>query len=273
MFPPLVEILIEEYGWRGSMFILAALNLQTILLAGLLRESPIQHAWKKSKTKSIKNNLAGSTVYTIPESNGNHICTRETTSENTTRNHNAKTLTNIDKGSNPKKGNFTVLKLFRNIPYDLFTLNCLLWNVGASVHLLLGPDYYTKVGRSVSEAAILLSVSQGAACFGSVVGGVLGNYHNINRCVLFLSTNLISGLCLLAYPFPVLHTMAGFIAVNLLYGLSFGVSLGLLIILVSDFVGSELIADGMGYLMLLCGIGTFLGPPFGGMVYLTIILL
>lgn len=63
---------------------------------------------------------------------------------------------------------------------------------------------------------------------------------------------------------PVLHTMLALALVNSLCGLANGISLGLTVIMVSDFLGSKLIGDGMGYLMLACGVGCFIGPPFGG---------
>lgn len=47
------------------MFILAAVNLQTFILfilAGLLRESPIQRERKKTKTKTVDTDISESTT-------------------------------------------------------------------------------------------------------------------------------------------------------------------------------------------------------------------
>ncbi|XP_062606552.1 monocarboxylate transporter 9-like isoform X2 [Saccostrea cucullata] len=74
VFPHLIEFLIEMFGWRGSFYILAAVNLQTVLLSGLMRVSPIQRSWKKLRSKNIDNanDLTDSTktIYTIAERDG-----------------------------------------------------------------------------------------------------------------------------------------------------------------------------------------------------------
>ncbi|XP_078319067.1 monocarboxylate transporter 12-B-like isoform X2 [Crassostrea virginica] len=261
VFPIVIKILIDVYGWRGSMFILAAFNFQTILLAGLLRESPLQREWKKSKTKNIESSIADSTatIYTVYEDNGNTKNHQESISTDNFPSQQVKHETEIP----IIKEKSTLMKLLTNVPYILFTINNFLWNAGASVAMLLGPDYYTKIGHSLTEAAVLLSVSQGTMLCGCVVGGILGNYRNINRNVLFLCMNFIMGLCTFAYTFPVLQTMTGLVTVNCLFGLSLGISLGLLVIIVSVFVGSQLIGDGIGYLMLASGVGCFIGPPIG----------
>ncbi|XP_061182533.1 monocarboxylate transporter 9-like [Saccostrea echinata] len=268
VFPHLIELLIEVFGWRGSFYILAALNLQTILLSGLMRESPIQRSWKKLKTKNINNgsDLTDSTktIYTIAEINGSINCQNGATSKHNSSGIDVTKKNTKEQRKKSLEEKSRAMRLLTNLPYILYTINNLLWNFGGSVHLLLGPDYYTKVGLDVTQAASLLSVEQGIMTVGCVLGGILGNHRKINRCILFLATNFVTGSCLLAFTVPVFHTMGALAIINSLFGLSFGTSLGLLVILVSDFLGSELIGEGMGYLLLACGIGTFIGPPFGG---------
>ncbi|XP_062616889.1 monocarboxylate transporter 13-like [Saccostrea cucullata] len=266
VFPHLIEFLIEMFGWRGSFYILAAVNLQTVLLAGLMRESPIQRSWKKLRTKNIDNinDLTDSTktIYTIAEID------REINNQIGAFNHNSSGIDVSKKITKQRKKppveKSRVMKLMTNLPYVLYTINNLLWNFGFSVYLLLGPDYFTKVGLNVTQAASLLSILQGITTIGCVIGGILGNLRSINRCLLFIVTNFVSGFCLLAFTVPLFHTMEAFAFINSLFGLSFGISLGLLVILVSDFVGSELIGEGMGYLTLTSGVGNFIGPPLGG---------
>lgn len=239
------------YGWRGSMFILAAVNLQTFILAGLLRESPIQREWKKTKTK---------TVFTVHDLSENSIGCHGSTITNDRYSQEARKMTK----TTVTKEKSTLLQLLSNGPYVLFTINNVLWNIGSFFFVLLGPDYYTKIGLSLTQAATLLSIAQSTKVCGTIVGGFLGNHHSINRCVLYLFTILVSGLCIITLTLPVLHTMLAFALVNSLYGLATGISQSLTVILVSDFVGSKLIGDGMGYLMLACGVGCFIGPPVGG---------
>ncbi|XP_061182534.1 monocarboxylate transporter 13-like [Saccostrea echinata] len=259
-FPYLIEFLIGKFGWRGSFFILASLNLQTVVFSCLIRESPMQKAWVKSRTKNINNNLTNSTQ-TIDEVRKKFI-NNGTKFENCVPIQTVTDQTRIDKQIKYTVKKSSTMKLLTNLPFVLFTINNVLWKFGGSVQLLLGPDYYTKVGFDLRQAASLLSIQQGTMVVGCVVGGILGNLRNRNS--LFIFSNLSSGFCILAYTFPVLQTMAGLAIINSLFGLSSGIGLGLIVILVSDIVGSQLIGDGMGYLMLASGIGTFIGPPLGG---------
>ncbi|XP_061182535.1 monocarboxylate transporter 13-like [Saccostrea echinata] len=264
-FPYLIEFLIGRFGWRGSFFILASLNLQTVVFSCLMRESPMQKAWVKSRTKYVSNNLTNSTqtIFTIHE-DGNEFINNGTIFENCVPIQTVADQTRIDKQIKHTVKRSRMMKLLTNLPFVLFMINNLMWNLGCSVQLLLGPDYYTKIGFALRQAAVLLSVQQGTMVGGCVIGGILGNFRSLNRNGLFLISNILSGFCILTYTFPVLQTMAGLAIINSLFGLSSGISLGLLVILVSDFVGSQLIGDGMGYLMLASGIGMFIGPPLGG---------
>ncbi|XP_052689074.1 monocarboxylate transporter 13-like isoform X1 [Crassostrea angulata] len=262
VFPFINKDLIEVYGWRGSMFIIAAVNLQTFILAGLLRESPIQREWKKTKSNTVNTDLSESTttVFTVHDVSENSIGCDGSIITNERCSHKARKMT-----KDPvTKAKSTLLQLLTNGPYVLFTINNFLWNIGTTLMLLLGPDYYTKIDLSLTQAATLMSIFQGTKVCGSVAGGFLGNHHSINRCLLCLSTNFVTGLCITVLTLPVLHNMLALALVNSLYGLSAGITLSLTVTLVSDFVGSRLIGDGMGYLMLACGVGCFIGPPVGG---------
>ena len=58
---------------------------------------------------------------------------------------------------------------------------------------------------------------------------------------------------------------ASFGVLSFLFGLCFGIILGLLIIIMTDLLGEDKIGDGLGYLMIADGIGAFSGPPVAGM--------
>nr|XP_011452366.3 monocarboxylate transporter 9 [Crassostrea gigas] len=264
VFPFIIKNLIEMYGWRGSMFIIAAVNLQLFILAGLLRESPIQREWKRTKTRTVNAELSESTttIFTVHDVSENSNGCHGSTIANGRSSQETRKM--VKTPLKKQKSTLVLLQLLSNGPYVLFTINNVLWNIGSSSLVLLSPDYFTKIGLSLTQAATLLSISQGTTVCGSIVGALLMNHHSINRCMLYLSTNFVAGLCIIALTLPVLHTMLALTLVNSLLGLAFGISLGLIVVMVSDFVGSRLIGDGMGYLMLACGVGCFIGPPVGG---------
>lgn len=81
---------------------------------------------------------------------------------------------------------------------------------------------------------------------------------------LLVFSNFVSGIVTFAYTYHVLQTFSGFVALSVFGGLSSGIYLGLLVVILADVVGNELIGDGMGLLMFASGIGTVAGPPLGG---------
>ncbi|KAK3091086.1 hypothetical protein FSP39_017020 [Pinctada imbricata] len=51
VYPLLTQYLINVYGWRGSMLILAGINMNTFWLSGLLRPAPVQVRTKGQSEK------------------------------------------------------------------------------------------------------------------------------------------------------------------------------------------------------------------------------
>jgi hypothetical protein len=61
-----------------------------------------------------------------------------------------------------------------------------------------------------------------------------------------------------------MHSFGGMLMISLVFGLNYGVILGLLVVVTADLLGIEALGDGFGYLMLANGIGIFTGPPLAG---------
>lgn len=76
----------------------------------------------------------------------------------------------------------------------------------------------------------------------------------MNKVVLMVFLNFVSGVVTFAYTYPELQTFSGFVALSVFGGLSSGIHHGLVVVIFSDVVRNELMGDGMGLLMFASGI-------------------
>ncbi|XP_062606537.1 monocarboxylate transporter 14-like [Saccostrea cucullata] len=290
VFPNLVQYLIDEFGWRGSLLIVAGINLNTFIFAALLRESPVQRQQKaKEKTiemKAIKRNdssqieresllMEASTSDSSPQSvkptghEMNEIQKKRETNGiamDDLENENLLTNESSDENTNSNSILVVLLTLCRNVPFCIFVVNSILWNFGAVIAVILGPDYFTSVNFSQTQAATLVSLICGGSFVGCLLGGVIGNIPKINRMYLFIFVNLVVGILGLFMPLEFTHTMFGLGIVGILWGTMLGLLLGQLVAVTADLVGIQYLGDAMGFLMLANGIGCVAGPPIGGWI-------
>lgn len=253
LFPMMIKVIIETYGWRGSMYILAALNLQTIPLSALLRKAPIQKQWERNNSLSNQkvteeksggkcyNEYVGDPVFTITDS--------------------------VDREKKHEKHHIvqsSFFRLSRNVCYHLYMINGTVWSAFFAAIILILPDYFVTVGLNRSDTALLMSLQHIFSFLGCIVSGFVSSHPKVNKVALLVFSNFVSGIVTFAYTYPVLQTFSGFVALSIFGGLSSGIYLGLVVVILADVVGNELIGDGMGLLMFASGIGTVAGPPMGG---------
>lgn len=154
--------------------------------------------------------------------------------------------------------------IFMHYGFNIYFLSNIMWNASCSMVSSFAPEYLRSQGLSSMEAAYLLGAF-GFGCFvGGIFGGILGNVSWINRQVLYTVANIFMGVILTAFPHMGHRHL--YLICLLLSGLAFGIILGLLIIVLTDLIGIESLSNGLGYLMLSNGIGTFIGPPLAGIL-------
>lgn len=235
------------------MYILAALNLQTIPLSALLRKAPIQKQWERNNSLSNQkvteeksggkcyNEYVGDPVFTITDS--------------------------VDREKKHEKHHIvqsSFFRLSRNVCYHLYMINGTVWSAFFAAIILILPDYFVTVGLNRSDTALLMSLQHIFSFLGCIVSGFVSSHPKVNKVALLVFSNFVSGIVTFAYTYPVLQTFSGFVALSVFGGLSSGIYLGLVVVILADVVGNELIGDGMGLLMFASGIGTVAGPPMGG---------
>ncbi|OWF36060.1 Monocarboxylate transporter 14 [Mizuhopecten yessoensis] len=283
VFPYVSHFLITEYGWNGSLFIIAAVNMNNFVFSALLLPVPVSKKTKDTaQTDELVVMLTGTTnerTAQISNQNGdaeNKSIFETESASNTNENlrtsaeqyQRETTKTNVSLSCNciTAEKEMKNCYVLCNIIFLIYCINNIFWNMGLSMVFVLGPGYFTEFGLSIEESTICLMCFNATITVGGIVGGGVGNLHCINRMVLYIMANFITGVFILMLAMPFVHTFGAICLDMLGMGLVFGIILGLLVVVTVDILGVQSLGDGMGYLLLANGIGNTVGPPIGGWI-------
>ncbi|CAL1547414.1 unnamed protein product [Lymnaea stagnalis] len=231
VLPVLVGFLIDVYSWKGSIIFLAGLNLHLFIFAALLRYPPLPSVAGEQKTPKPKLVAEEYVADRQQDASGTSIIPRSSRH----------------------------VYIFTNYRFNIYFFSNIMWNAGYAIIQSFAPEFLQDKGLTMMEAAWLSGAFGLASFVGGVVGGVSGNIETINRQMLYTAACLVMGAATIGFP-QFQHT-ALYTLLLVISGLAFGVILGLLIVVLTDLVGVESLGNGLGYLMLSNGLGTFLGPP------------
>ncbi|ESP01438.1 hypothetical protein LOTGIDRAFT_230704 [Lottia gigantea] len=237
VMPIVIGYLIEEYSWKGSLYIVSAMNLNIVVFAALLRPVPISSEGtflKESQNCSEK--MISEEKEKVKIQPKFVLC-----------------LKNI-----VKKHFF----IFHDFGFVVYCLNNVCWNFTCGVTMTFIPDYLVIQGIPRIDAAFIVTICGLGTFVGGVAGAILGNITIINRIFLFSLSNILTGIS--CFIFVWISSYSNYLAVGFVYGFCFGITLGLLLVLVTDILGVENLGHGLGYLLMANGIGAFLGPPVAG---------
>ena len=149
--------------------------------------------------------------------------------------------------------------IFTNYGFNIYFLSNIMWNASYAITQSFAPEFLQERGMTLMGAAWLSGAFGLSSFVGGVVGGVIGNIDGVDRQRLYRSACVLMGVAILV--FPQVNQVEHFAAALVVAGLALGIILGLLIVVLTDLVGAESLGNGLGYLMLSNGMGTFLGPP------------
>ena len=153
--------------------------------------------------------------------------------------------------------------IFRNYSFDVYLLSLLFWNLAYAFLAQSLPLYSNFTGNSREEAAFLLSLTGFGSIFGRLLGGIAANDGQIDGIIFYFGPNGVFGLLSLLFPmYGKSYAGQAFYAVS--FGLYSGSSISVQGPIVVRLVGVEMLAAGYGVLMFVTGIGSLIGPPFGG---------
>ncbi|KAL3854963.1 hypothetical protein ACJMK2_014198 [Sinanodonta woodiana] len=295
VFPYIVYMLIEKYGWKGSFFLMAGLSLHNFVFAALLRPSPkqcecditISDTTKKADLLNTENvelkDIKSENIHIRDHFENKHLlCVKKlddvTPDSSTSKTLSPYTVNDIDTHTTitpmvvdivSKTFFFKIkdqLKKVFTFGFSVFFINNICWNMGASIVTLFGAEFNTNIGLEKEDATIVFMLIGCGAFVGSVLGGLLGNIACCNRIAMYIISNLANGTLALLFALPFLHNFWGLLTLSFLWGLMFGVIMGLLMVVTADLLGEEILGYGYGYLMLANGIGCSIAPPLAGLL-------
>ncbi len=154
------------------------------------------------------------------------------------------------------------ISLLKDLKFMIFLVNNILWNIGSLILLVVCTDYAYKKGIAKNKGAVLVSTVGLCSLIGRMMVAFLANHRKCNRFVLFIISTAISGVAIALYP--VSDAFVALIAFSAIYGLFFGVQLGVLAVVTAELFGLERLTSAYGYLMFGNGVGAMLGPPIAG---------
>lgn len=229
IFAPILRGMVHVFGWRGAMILTSGFCLNCCVLGALM--CPVSY-WAKSNLEiSLK----------VPSKDRD------------------------DDSYMRQLANLFNISLIQDAKFMIFLLNNVLWNIGSLILLHLCADFALISGISKNNGAILISTLGGCSLLGRVAIAFLGSHKCCNRFMVFIVSTGLSGLAILL--FPVYRNMFAFASWTAVYGLSFGIQLGVLAVVTAELFGVERLTSAYGYLMFGNGAGAMLGPPIAGNDY------
>ena len=256
VFPPLFRLLLDKYGWRGSMLITAAVSLN-IIVAGALYHQPCTQTKSRHKIPE-----AGSPLDVQPtEENGSEMQGPPETNQQDVQRHRKKPKRrSVFEFLSRLSSELRLYLLWRSYRFTLFCLITLTFNsFYSSVGVFLVP-FAQVCGIDEQQAPFLLSLMG----FGSLGARFISGFFVTRKSPVEVSFTASFILCSLGALCAQAQTYASLGASAFLAGFGTGVNRAMFSVLLRKIVGLSNMASGMGISCLLSGIGDLIGPILAG---------
>lgn len=214
VWAPVVRILIDEYGWRGTTLILTGVIFNLTIFSALLRP-PTSQCNKRKHSILIKDDMsAESESYhftedtndiNVDESKKLHpdSYTKEEMKDVTLTSVETHTITKLEIVCHTCFS--AVLKhydfsLFRNSVFLIFLLSNFSTLLGMNAPYVYLPDRSEEKGISKTDSAFFISIIGITNTFGRIIFGWLADRKWVNRIMLYTVSLVISGVITILNP-------------------------------------------------------------------------
>ncbi|XP_038049553.1 monocarboxylate transporter 12-like [Patiria miniata] len=252
--PLLLQLLLDTYGWRGTMLITAGITCNICVGGALFR--PL----KSLKKVGEQSERVGSYT-TIPMQQLN----QEQHDEPTTRRPRVKL-------KQQRKCPSLITSIAKSLGLDLFLSNCsftffcwinLLANMPYICYIVFIFPRASAIGISDQASSLVLSAFGIASIFGRLASGFLVNWKFSSIKVYAAALLICCGGTLLTQ----LESFWSFVISGVIMGFFTGVMQALTVVVVSKFVGKDNIGAGIGICYCINGIGDLVGPIMTGGIF------
>nr|XP_020668276.1 monocarboxylate transporter 2-like isoform X2 [Pogona vitticeps] len=243
---PLNQLLFDNFGWRGSFFILGAILLNCCVAGALFRPigPPSAPTDKKTNAQAVE----------------------------TLKNKDINMVEMADLGDGEKEdkdccenfNKFLDLSLFKHRGFLIYLIGNVLMFLGFFAPIVFLAPYAKHLGIDEYSAAFLLSILAIVDMFARPATGLLANSKWIRpKIQYFFSFSIVfNGTCHLLCPLATGY--AGLVVYSAFYGLAFGMVCAMLFETLMDLVGASRFTSAVGLVTIVECCTILLGPPIGG---------
>lgn len=296
---PAVQLLIEQYSWRGALLVLGGFVANLCVCGALLR--PIKPKSKPDDRMWENNNAAPKEYITAGRDSQNNevMCPALTKDElaqlDQNNSNNNKTLEKsiVDCmnqknkesqlfGAGDAKLAYVVspktclsrlcleskeeLSFLLHPDFLILLVSVLFMAFGCSAPLVYLVPYALSVGVEHQNAAFLMSIFGISSIMGNITFGWITDRPCLKkfRLLNYMAAILMEGLCCIAFPF--LRSYPLLVASMVLYGYFDGAYVALIPVVVSDVAGQSFLTPALGVVYFLHAIPYLVSPPIGGLL-------
>jgi MFS family permease len=165
--------------------------------------------------------------------------------------------------SRKKRKRLRHVYLFTDFDFNVYFLNCILWNALEVALSAFGPDLVHSSGvKSLDDAALIMTACGCGVFCGAVFGAIIGSIWTKHHLLQFSSACVLCGV--LVAIMPVFNTFTQFVVIFLFAGMCMGVIEGLCSVVLIDLMGMRNFEQAIGFISFANGIGAFIGPLVTG---------
>ncbi|XP_046341534.2 monocarboxylate transporter 14-like [Haliotis rufescens] len=233
--PPLLQMMMSVYTWRGALLITGGLVLNCAVFGALFRPFYTRQELRDMATESRT-------------SDGDKQETRKSCSA-------AAFCFKVK----------SILSTFTNIRYTIFVVGSV---VGALAYLIPFnhlPDLANGLNIPEKKSTWLISTIGISSMVGRLLFARISDIPCVNRVAFLASASILCGAATMTCP--KLLSFQTLMAYSVFFGTFLGVWLYLQAVAVADTIGVNKLSEGFGYLICFQGIVVFLGSPMAGWLY------
>ncbi|XP_022087237.1 monocarboxylate transporter 12-like isoform X2 [Acanthaster planci] len=248
-FPPLLQLLLDSYGWRGTLVIMAGITCNICVGGALFR--PLH----SSKNNNEQSERSGNEAIAMQQQNQTENEDEVTICQpHVQRRHRCACalLSPVAKSLG--------LHLLRNWSFTFFCWINILATMPYICYLVFIFPRASAVGISDQASSLVVSVLGITSIFGRLISGVLINWKFSSVKVFAAALLFCSGATLLTQ----LEIVWSFVASSCLMGFFTGVTQATTSVVVRQCVGNDNIGTGIGMCFFFNGIADLVGPIMTG---------
>lgn len=252
---PLNQFLFDNFGWRGSFFILGAILLNCCVAGALFRPigmaaDPVQKQTVKQAEKTVKEQPNNNSVEMVPPRAVSLLSGTEEEEE--------------DKDCCEKFNKYLDFSLFKHRGFLIYLIGNVLMFLGFFAPIVFLAPYAKHLGIDEYSAAFLLSILAIVDMIARPTTGIIANSKWVRpKIQYFFSFSIaFNGACHLLCPLATGYT--GLVIYSVFFGLAFGMVCAMLFETLMDLVGAARFTSAVGLVTIVECCTILLGPPIGG---------